>query len=202
MSDTSAVAELVLHLVEGPDRRQTEVALDGPVEIGTEPRLGLTLSDDHVSPRHASVRLSGDAAVVEDLGSGGGTFVNEQPIHGPRIILPGDHVRVGLTVLELRAAGEPARGRPAPEVPRVPEHVLRPVPDHALVPPEPEPAPFRAEETPAAFVPPEVDEAIGQPGNRLLAAWRDTHVKEQTHLAAFGLLAAAGLAVGIWLGFH
>ena len=202
MSNTGAVADLVLHIVESPDRRDAEVGLSGPVEIGTDPEAGLRLADDHVSGRHARVRLSGDAAVVEDLGSGAETFVNEQPIHGPRVILPGDHIRVGLTVLELRAAGEPAPVRPSPEMPQVPDHVLHPVPDHALVAPEPEPAPFRAEESPAAFVPPEVDQVIGQPGNRLLGAWRDTHVKEQTHLAAFGLLAAAGLAVGIWLGFR
>ncbi len=194
--------ELVLHIVESPDRRESEIALDGSVEIGTDADLGLTLADDHVSGRHARVRLSGDAAVVEDLGSGGDTFVNEQPIHGPRVILPGDQIRVGLTVLELRTAGEPPPARAAPEVPQVPDGVLHHVPDHALVSPEPDPPPFRAEESPAAFVPPEVDEAIGQPGNRLLAAWRDSHVKQQTHIAAFGLLAAAGLAVGIWLGFH
>jgi predicted component of type VI protein secretion system len=202
MSDTKRVPELVLHIVESPDRRDNEIALSPPVEIGTDPELGLTLADDHVSGRHARVQLSGDAAVVEDLGSGGGTFVNERPIHGPRVILPGDHIRVGLTVLELRPAGEPAPVRAAPAVPHVPDDVLHHVPDHALVSPEPEPPPFRAEESPAAFVPPEVDEAIGMPGNRLLSAWRDTHVKQQTHIAAFGLLAVAGLAVGIWLGFH
>lgn len=196
------MSELVLHVLESPDRRESEVGLGSPLEIGTDPGLGLTLADDHVSMRHARVRVSGDAAVVEDLGSGGETFVNEQPIHGPRVILPGDHIRVGLTVLELRAAGEPATPRPAPEVPHVPDDVLHHVPDHALVSPEPEPPPFRAEESPAAFVPPEVDEAIGQQESRLLAAWRDTHVKQQTHIAAFGLLAAAGLAVGMWLGFH
>jgi predicted component of type VI protein secretion system len=197
------VPELVLHILESPDRRHGEVRLESPLEIGTDPELGLTLADDHVSLRHARVQLSGDAATVEDLGSGGGTFVNEQPVHGLRVILQGDQIRVGLTVLELRAAGEPAPSRPAtPAFPPVPDDMLHHVPDHALVSPEPEPPPFRAEEAPAAFVPPEVDEAIGVPGNRLLAAWRDTHVKQQTHIAAFGLLAVAGLAVGIWLGFH
>jgi hypothetical protein len=202
MRDNERVPELVLHVVESGDHRHGEVELNRSVEIGTDPELGLTLADDHVAGRHALVRPSGDAAVVEDLGSGEDTFVNEQPIHGPRVILPGDQIRVGLTVLELRAAGAPPPARAAPEVPQVPDDVLHHVPDHALVSPEPEPPPFRAEESPAAFVPSEVDEAIGQPGGRLLAAWRDTHVKQQTNIAAFGLLAAAGLAVGIWLGFH
>jgi hypothetical protein len=109
---------------------------------------------------------------------------------------------VGLAVYELRAAGEPASPLPAPPLREVPEHVLHPVSEHALVAPEPEPPPFRAEETPAAFVPEEARESIGAPENRLLAAWRDTHVKRQTQTAAFAILAVAGLAVGIWLGFH
>jgi hypothetical protein len=192
-----------LHILEGPDRRDGEIELGSPLEIGTDPGLGLTVADDHVSMRHARVQLSGDAAVVEDLGSSGGTFVNEQPIHGPRVILPGDRVRIGMTVLELCAAGEPAPVRATPpDFPHVPDDVLHHVPDHALVSPAPEPPPFRAEESPAAFVPPEVDMMIGPPSNKLLAAWRDAHVKEQTHIAAFGLLALAGLAVGILLGFH
>jgi len=177
------VPELVLRLIEGPG---------ADVPVGAEP----------AGFGHAQVRASGDAAVVESRSVEGDVFVNEHEIHGPRVILPGDRVRVGLAVYELREAGEPVSPPPAPPFREVPEHVLHPVPEHALVAPEPEPPPFRAEETPAAFVPPEAKESIGAPESRLLAAWRDTHVKRQTQTAAFAILAVAGLAVGIWLGFH
>jgi Inner membrane component of T3SS, cytoplasmic domain len=200
------VAELVLHIVESPHEGERELAIGGrTVELGGAEGLGLTLRDAHVAERHARITPSGDALVVEDLGSENGTYVNEQPIHGPRVLLPGDRIRVGLTVLELQPAGEPPVRPRAPELPDA-GHVLQHVPEETLSTPEPEPEalpPFRVAEEPAAFVPQAVvDETIDRPDSALLRAWRDTHVKAQTQVAAFALLAVAGLGVGLWLGFH
>jgi predicted component of type VI protein secretion system len=196
------VAELVLHIVESPHEGEREIAIEGRgVELGGAEGLGLTLHDAHVAERHARITPSGDAFVVEDLGSESGTYVNEQPIHGPHVLRPGDRVRLGLTVLELQPAGKTPVRPQAPELPDA-EHVLQPVPEETLSTPEPD-APFRVAETPAAFVPQEVvDETIDRPDSPLLRAWRDTHVKTQTQVAAFAMLAVAGLGVGLWLGFH
>ena len=69
------------------------------------------LADPQVSRRHAVVRFDEDARpVIEDLGSTNGTFVNDEPISGPRRLEVGDLVRCGavaLRVKETRAAPRP-----------------------------------------------------------------------------------------------
>ena len=193
------MAELVLHIVESPHEGESEIAVAGrTVELGGAEGLTLTLRDAHVAERHARITPSDDALVLEDLGSESGTYVNEQPIHGPRVLLPGDRIRLGLTVLELRPADQPPVRTQTPDAPDAAD-VLHHVPEHALSTPPP---PFRVGETPAAFVPEQIDETLGSPGSPLLKAWRDTHVKQQTQVAAFALLAVTGLGVGLWLGFH
>ena len=200
------MSELALHVVESPHEGEHEIAIGArTVELGAATGLAVTLRDAHVAERHARITSAGDALVVEDLGSEGGTYVNDQEIHGPRVLLPGDQIRIGLTVLELQPAGATPVRPQAPEIPDA-DHILQHVPENALSTPEPEPdapAPFRVTEEPAAFVSQAiVDETIGRPDSPLLRAWRDTHVKAQTQVAAFALLAAAGLGVGLWLGFH
>jgi len=197
------VAELVLHIVESPHDGENEIALAGDtVELGHAEGLGLTLRDAHVSERHARIMPTAGEFVLEDLGSESGTYVNEQAIHGPRVLLPGDRIRIGLTVFELHAAGAIPSQPQAPEVPDA-DHVLQHVPEEALSTPEPdEPAPFLVPEQEAAFVPQAVVDETNRPDSPLLRAWRDTHVKAQTQVAAFAMLAIAGLGVGLWLGFH
>ena len=136
------MADLILEIVEGEDAgRQTPV--DGSVEIGRE--AAFALDDEQASRRHARVSAQGDLAVVEDLGSTNGTYVNDQPIEGPRALRPGDKIRVGLTVLELRTAQDvqrqPSAVMPMPQVTRVSQEVLEPVPEAEL---EPESAPAEA----------------------------------------------------------
>jgi predicted component of type VI protein secretion system len=198
------VAELVLHIVESPHEGKQTIEMGGSaVEIGGADGLELTLRDPHVAERHARIAPAGGAFVVEDLGSETGTYVNEQAIQEPRVLLPGDRIRLGLTVLELQPTGTTPVRPQAPERPDA-DHVLEHVPEATLSIPEPEPPPlFRVGETPPAFVPDAVmEETVDRPDSPLLRAWRDTHVKAQTQVAAFALLAVTGLGVGLWLGFH
>jgi pSer/pThr/pTyr-binding forkhead associated (FHA) protein len=102
------MAELSLEIVEGPGSGQKQ-PLAAPVEIGRDPSAELTLDDDLVSRRHVRITPRDGGAVVEDLGSRNGTFVNGNEIHGPTRLVPGDHVLVGVTVLELRTAAQVAQ---------------------------------------------------------------------------------------------
>jgi predicted component of type VI protein secretion system len=102
--------------------------------VGREAGIQISLPDDtQVSRRHARISPQNGAAVVEDLGSTNGTFVNDQPIHSPRALNPGDRVRIGLTVLELRSqaqvAARPSAVTPIPQVTALGNDVLAPVPD-------------------------------------------------------------------------
>ena len=72
-------------------REGTEIVLDDPV----------------VSRRHAAIRLTGDGASVEDLGSTHGTFVNDEKVMGRRPLLTGDRVRFG-DVVWVALSGLPA----------------------------------------------------------------------------------------------
>src|SRR3979409_950766 len=96
------MSDLILEIVEGPGAGR-QVPLDNVADVGREPSLPLHLDEDgQGSRRHARLPSPGGSATVEALGSTNGTYVNEQPINSPRSLNPGDKVRVGLTVLELR----------------------------------------------------------------------------------------------------
>jgi pSer/pThr/pTyr-binding forkhead associated (FHA) protein len=210
------MADLLLEIVEGAEAGR-QYPLVGAIEIGREAQMSLRLHDPQVSRNHARVAVHGGRAYVEDLGSSNGTFVNEQPIHMPREIVPGDRIRAGLTVLELRTAQDvatrPSAVRPVPPVAPVPDAVLAPVPEQQLppvAPPPPPPAPpppppqpgtFRAPPTPAAYVPPEViDDAQARSDYQAIQRLVDTRVKQRQNIAAFALLGASALAVILYFG--
>lgn len=196
--------ELILEIVEG-DEAGRQAALTGPIEIGRDASSTLALQDEQMSRRHARVSAQGDLAIVEDLGSTNGTYVNEQPIEGPRELRAGDRIRVGLTVLELRTAQEverqPSAVQPVPQVTRLSQGVLEPVPEQELEPEPTSPPGFAVEETAPAFVPAEVsDDPQARSDYEAVARLVDSRVKRQANLAVFALLAAAGLAVLLVFG--
>jgi pSer/pThr/pTyr-binding forkhead associated (FHA) protein len=72
----SPVRRLVLEVLEGEDAGR-QVQLNWPIEVGREAGLGLALEDGAVCARHARFAIEYEEAVVEDLGSASGTYVNE-----------------------------------------------------------------------------------------------------------------------------
>lgn len=129
------MSEYVLEIVEGPEVGRRVVLAQQPVEIGREDGIGLQLAADQlVSRRHARLTPGPQGVVVEDLESSNGTFVDGQQIHAPVMLPPGSELTVGVSVIELRAAGE-ASGFSA----------VRPVPAGLTAlrerPPVPTPAP-------------------------------------------------------------
>jgi len=198
--------ELILEIVEGAEAGR-KATLGTPVEIGRDESTDIALDDEQASRRHARVSAQGDLALLEDLGSTNGTYVNGQPIEGPRVLRPGDQIRVGLTVIELRTGQDvqrqPSAVLPVPQVTRIGQEVLEPVPEQELEPePEPGTAPaFATEESAPGFVPSEVaDDPQARADYGAVARLVDARVKHQTHIATFGLLAAAGLAVLLVFG--
>jgi pSer/pThr/pTyr-binding forkhead associated (FHA) protein len=167
------VTVLTLEIVEGPDAGKS-ARLAGTIEIGRDPAVGFALRDEQVSRRHARISSRGGGAIVEDLGSRNGTFVNDQPVSGPTSIAAGDEVLVGVSVLALRTAAQPSAVRPVPPALAVPER--RPT----FVDP-PEGAPPR-------LVVPELDRLV------------DRRTKAQARLAPFALLVLVMFIVAIYLG--
>jgi pSer/pThr/pTyr-binding forkhead associated (FHA) protein len=71
-----------------------------PVTLGRGAQNDLTLeSDDFASARHARIEPRRDGVWIEDVGSTNGTYVNGARIGKPRVLRPGDVIRVGSTDL-------------------------------------------------------------------------------------------------------
>lgn len=205
------MSDLLLEIVEGQSAGTT-FALTQPLEVGRSQELGIVLEDGEVSRRHARISPSSGSVVVEDLGSRNGSFVNEQPIDGPREIRPGDRVRIGLTVFELRSAQQAQRGESGviamPQITKLNQDVLAPVQARDLPQPVPEPQPpgLKATPTEPAYVPGgggDLQPASADEGAQYerVAALRDPRVKHKTGVAAFALLGLAAIAVLVFFGF-
>jgi ABC-2 type transport system ATP-binding protein len=81
-----------------------EISITHATRIGQDPNADVVIADSDVAPQHASLVLTDDGIIVEDLGSTGGTLVNGSRITGPRRLQAGDRIQVGATVLEVRAS--------------------------------------------------------------------------------------------------
>jgi hypothetical protein len=100
---------------KGPRGLRTLLVTAGPL-TGTRINLGeqailigraddstLVLTDDFASSRHARLTNRGGQWYVEDLGSTNGTYLDQQRVQGPLLVAPGQPIRIGQTVLELRS---------------------------------------------------------------------------------------------------
>jgi hypothetical protein len=71
--------------------------------IGRADDSTLVLTDDFASSRHARLTNRSGQWYVEDLGSTNGTYLDQQRVQGPLLVGPGQPIRIGQTVLELRS---------------------------------------------------------------------------------------------------
>lgn len=90
---------VVVH-TDGDKPRTVKMAAS--MVMGRAPECELLLDDTYVSQQHARIFGKNGSWYVEDLGSTNGTYVNDQKLAAPAMVQPGDRIRVGTTVLELR----------------------------------------------------------------------------------------------------
>ncbi|HJV04880.1 MAG TPA: FHA domain-containing protein [Actinomycetota bacterium] len=76
--------------------------LSGTLQIGRAPSCQIRLTDTYISQLHAKIFERNGSWVVEDLGSTNGTYLNQRKVTVPTELSPGDRIRVGKTVLEVR----------------------------------------------------------------------------------------------------
>jgi hypothetical protein len=84
------------------EARPRTVRLAASMTIGRAPECELRIDDTYASQQHARLFARNGSWFVEDLGSTNGTFVNDQKLAAPAMLQPGDRVRIGQTVVELR----------------------------------------------------------------------------------------------------
>ncbi len=77
--------------------------------FGRHPECTVQLQSNMISRQHAKVVRRGDGFVLEDLGSGNGSFVNGQRIAAPTILQQDDRIKLGPLLFRFEADG----GRPA-----------------------------------------------------------------------------------------
>jgi pSer/pThr/pTyr-binding forkhead associated (FHA) protein len=144
----------------GPDGQRTDLT-SNVLTIGRAPDNQLVLSDQQASSHHAEIRPDAQGFLLTDVNSRNGTFVNEQRLlpQTPRLLIPGDVIRIGETRLTYNAGSEddatlrastPDYGNPAysPTV-AVPPPVQ---PDYASYQ-QPVPPPYSSYQQPAPAAP-------------------------------------------------
>jgi pSer/pThr/pTyr-binding forkhead associated (FHA) protein len=110
------VTALWLVVSEGPGTGAQHQIADA-LTLGRDDSADMRLGDKSVSRRHAHVRVEGETAVIEDLGSRNGTFVNAERVEQPRRLRIGDSIQLGATVLELHSSRGETEPFPPPETP-------------------------------------------------------------------------------------
>jgi ABC-type multidrug transport system ATPase subunit len=138
--------------IESVDPQQS-VALktSGRFVIGRGAVCDLPLNDPTISRQHCVVAVTDAGFEVQDLGSQGGTFVNEQVILGAVILRDGDRIRIGNTVLRFVSGmnRSPLEQRLSSQIQKTPEPAD---PDQTLVrrpgqPASSAPAPLQTEKS-------------------------------------------------------
>ncbi|HXD58917.1 MAG TPA: FHA domain-containing protein [Thermoleophilaceae bacterium] len=96
-----------LRVVDGPSAGR-ELLVEQELTIGrTETGPGSLGNDPEISRQHARLRrLESGEILVEDLGSTNGTFVNGARIDAPRVLGPGDTIKLGQTTLQLEGGAQ------------------------------------------------------------------------------------------------
>jgi DNA-binding winged helix-turn-helix (wHTH) protein len=80
-----------------------EMALaPGENVVGRDRNADVSIDDSTISRRHARIRIAGNGATIEELGSKNGTFVQGRKIEKPRRLSDGDQIQVGSVVLTFR----------------------------------------------------------------------------------------------------
>ena len=95
-----AATSVLVHPPDGGRARTFKLAAS--MSIGRAADCEIRIDDTYASQQHARLFGKNGSWYVEDLGSTNGTFINDQKLAAPAMVQPGDKVRVGTTVLELR----------------------------------------------------------------------------------------------------
>jgi EmrB/QacA subfamily drug resistance transporter len=110
-------ADGLLRIVSGTGAGST-APVRGSATIGREPECDLQVLDGEVSRRHAKVTIRDGAAVIDDLHSANGTYVDGERILEQRTLRPGDQIEIGeATIVLTSPVFEGTAVRPLPAQP-------------------------------------------------------------------------------------
>ncbi len=102
MTSTLFSPNAFLVVVKGMTAGQSFAVRRNHCVIGRDEDADLTLPDPAISGLHALVIIDPDGTVaLRDLGSSNGTRVNGQPLSAERVLVQGDEIAIGSTVLRF-----------------------------------------------------------------------------------------------------
>lgn len=87
-----------IQVIQGADKGRTYELRDSENIIGRQSR-SVQITDGTVSRHHAKLWLASGRWLIEDLGSGNGTFLNAVRLTSPQTVRRGDQIRCGSTLL-------------------------------------------------------------------------------------------------------
>ena len=80
------------------------IDLSSPTVVGRDATSGIRLEhDEFVSARHARLEPRPEGAMVDDLGSTNGTFVNGSKLKKAKLAKVGDVIKIGATELQVQS---------------------------------------------------------------------------------------------------
>jgi len=95
---------------ESGERRDFALS-EGKTMIGRQDDCDIRIPLSEVSRHHAAVTVKGDVAMLNDLGSANGTYVNNRREKAAEL-QPGDHVIVGPVIFTVCIDGQPREIKP------------------------------------------------------------------------------------------
>ncbi len=95
-----------VHVACGLLWRGQELGLsEGDNLVGRAPDCHVRIDSPRISRHHARIRVAGAHALIQDLGSKNGTYVQSRRTEGPTTLADGDEICLGSAVLIFRAGG-------------------------------------------------------------------------------------------------
>lgn len=79
--------------------------LDKKVIVGRSSKADIQVDQESVSRNHAQIKSDAKAALISDLGSTNGTYVNDEQIEGEYPLRNGDLIKIGRTIFKYIAGG-------------------------------------------------------------------------------------------------
>lgn len=89
-------------LIRGDQSTGDGYKIDDVAVLGRSPQADIVIDDAYASEFHMRFVAGDDGLVLHDLGSTNGTYVNGRRVTAPQVLVKGDAVQVGKTVMEVR----------------------------------------------------------------------------------------------------
>lgn len=100
---------LALTPIEGGPVTERQVFAQPEVMLGRSASSEFTVPDETVSSRHARLSYHHKQWWIEDLNSTNGTFLNDERVGVPTVIVPGDELRVGNVIFLIGIGDKEAK---------------------------------------------------------------------------------------------